>query len=320
MIVIGVLASVNIILHRSNQVNHLTVPESPRFERPADEEIERLYRQGMDLNRTQGPREALEFFEKAFERTGALEMMYGIAWFESVFGNYDRASNLCKYILAHEPKILLMARCYYSLGYIASENENFESSIDFFSQSLQIYTGLNSPENQFKCYLGLALSAINAGFSDEADKHLNLALNLSSHHQVGHDELAYLYHLKTRSAFNAGNYLGGVNFSKQCLDGYLLLGENFNSALAYLDYAYFLGLTGDIVACQEFTDRGEGILSRHGEVFSVRVLTNRVLVNRCQGKDSEMISKKALDILADNPTLYYEKKLLEFTLTYECQN
>lgn len=275
-----------------------------------------FYPEGFRVFREQGPRAALEYFQRASNKSENPTLVFGQAWSKYSMGDLKEAEEDC-YRLIREPNLPegIYANALFLLGNIARSNGRYDEADEHLYQAYSIYERLGKDGNLYKSCLAMARVAIMRGDLERAESLLDQSL---VHHAFVQKDLGHYFQLKTQAAFLRGDYGDALDFSYQRLAEYERVGMKNNQADALSDIGFYSILMGyynhgfdKTIQAQEFIQK----TGAQGKYYFN--LINFLLLQRCKGGTYQTLVDQIQKRIDEEANLDL-KSYLEFSMTCDC--
>jgi tetratricopeptide (TPR) repeat protein len=274
-----------------------------------------VYKQGIELMRTQGPDAMINFFSRQLEEgAGDLSALFGLAWGYWLKGDLAIAKQACEFILTKDPEVNVAANCHYLLGYIAAQNRE-AVAVTHLTQALEFYQKSDNVQGIFLANNGLAFAEILNQDYEKATIHLIQSQALLD--QVEANKGHY-YELRSRVAFRSGEYDRALDYGRLSYREYEKLDDLKSMTNAKCSNGFFLMLLGRFKEAVEVMTEVDAIVEEQNyEYLSVYAAANWLYAYKCKGQDFQKLERYIKRWLEQNndETLKYH---LDFVLEKSC--
>lgn len=275
-----------------------------------------VYSEGFRILTQDGPRAALEFYQRSPRAKNDSMADFGKAWSKFSIGKLAEAEQDC-YRLIQTPNLSPSVRgnAHYLLGHIQLSQIRLQEARANFLIAQSIYQSRGKATNLFQCALGLAEVEIEQGFLEEADEILENALDYEQETPLS---LGHFYHLKTRIAFFREDYDIALEMSHLNLDEYQKHERKDGMVNALIDIGFYHLLLGSYHAGYSSTMQAHELILKTGiERQYYFNLANVLLFNKCNNHPIDSILTQIQDRVLEEGTSELQG-LLDFVLEWEC--
>ncbi len=280
--------------------------------------VSAFYPEGLRVFREQGPRAALEYFQRASVASKRDDpgLKFGQAWSKYSMGDLKEAQRDC-YRLIRDPNLPenIYANALFLLGNIARGYGRYDEADEHLLQAYSLYERLQKDGNLYKTCLAMAQVALARGDLERAESLLEQSL---VHHAFAQKDLGHFYQLKTQTAFLREDYQDALSYSYLRLAEYEKAGMKNNQADALSDIGFYSILLGFYDQGFEKTFQAQELIQKTGDEGKYYLnLINFLLLQRCKGGRYQTLVDQIQKRVDEEENLDL-KKYLEFALNCDC--
>lgn len=274
------------------------------------------YSEGFRILTEDGPRAALEFYQRSSNAKQDSMAEFGKAWSKFSFGKLAEAEQDC-YRLIQSPNLSPSVRgnAHYLLGHIQLSQIRLEEARENFLVAHSIYQLRGKASSLFDSSLGLAEVAIEQGFLEDAEEILEntLLYEVDTDYNLGH-----FYHLHSRIAFLRQDYQYALEMSYESFARYQQPNRKDGLAGGLIDIGFYEILVGSYEDGYAHTMEAQEIIFKTGiERKYYFNLANFLLFNKCREQPIASLKSQIEQRILEEGTSELQN-LLDLALQWEC--